>query len=767
MNKTIILFLILLCSSLQQTFSQIQITGSEEFGRIFDLTYDLNEPNKIYAKTLGNHIVVSEDNGDSWDVLYALDFLPGATIEQLKLSENGTVLTFTAFRGNSPDNAVLVLDIATLTIIKSFPLPNQADLAYVNSYDFYDLNMDVLIVDTKFPVGFNTEGKTYYTADGGLTWDMIYYTNNNDTVFLSNVAVSPNNPDKLFLVRGNGSTDIDGGLLVSEDAGQTFVEKLQGIVLSPIAFNPLDDQIIYLGTGISFGGTVENLYKSTDGGDTFSIVPITWTSGVLDNITVIKFNQSNPLQIIVLEENEMVISDDGGLTFQNMVYPNDNTDSYYYGLNASYNPQNFNQIAISSNYIPLLSYDGGMTVAPISNPYFVSTDKTFVFRDGIDSNLYYGVQNGHVHRDIDSALETPYNIVPLNYFSNNITPIFVDQIIPNRIFGLSSSFTGSNFYVSNDNGNNQHQLFNLYTNYFTALATYPNNTNIVLAAFGGYDPTETILKKIDFTDINNAQVVDLVLPFISYVNGILIDNTGKITVAIGNEVYYSLDDGVTWVNISNGLENLANTDLIYDLQQDPLNANRLAIATSAGIFMSDNAGVNWTQKTTTIVHNVAFSTVSQGALVASTYNSQASVFQIYYSIDNGTNWQLINNQQLLSVASTTSSYYFDQDMVTVFVGTSDLGLMEYNIDLSTLGVPEFTDVDQKITVYPNPASNLINISIKNGGVSQVVLYSVTGSKIKTFNDQSNLDISNLASGIYILQIQDLNKKMFFKRIIKK
>src|SRR5690606_12318349 len=188
MKKSITLFLFALCFSLQSSYAQLEVTGSIDFGRIFDVTYDANVPNKVYAVTMGNHIVVSEDNGASWDILYSLLIGQGASIKDLKLSPDATALTFSAYLQNSPSNEIMVYDIASATITKTFPLPNQSDNAYVSSYDFYDGNMDVLLVDTNYQVGISTEGKTFYTSDGGANWSQIYYTNENDTVFLNDVA---------------------------------------------------------------------------------------------------------------------------------------------------------------------------------------------------------------------------------------------------------------------------------------------------------------------------------------------------------------------------------------------------------------------------------------------------------------------------------------------------------------------------------------------------------------------------------------------------
>lgn len=767
MKKPITLFLFAFFLSFQASFAQFEVTGSIDFGRIFDVTYDANVPNKVYAVTMGNHIVVSEDNGASWEILYSLLIGQGASIKDLKLSPDGTALTFSAYLPNTSFNEIRVYDIASATITKTFPLPNQSDAAYVSSYDFYDGDMDVLLVDTNFPVGISTEGKTFYTADGGANWSEIYYTNTYDTVFLNDVAISPNDPEKLFLTRGNGSTGVDGGLFVSDDAGQNWEEMLPGIILDPISFDPTNDQNILMGTGISFGGTVENLYKSTDGGESFSIVPITWTEGILDCINVIRFNENNPSQIIILEENEIVVSEDGGTTWENFVYLDENPESYYYGLNASFNPQNSEEIFVSANYVPLFSSDGGETLEWSKSPYFSSTGNMDLFLNGTDASLYYGVQFGYVHRDLNTGIDTPYDIVPLNIFSNNPGQTqYADKVTPNRIYTFKSSFMGSSLKVSDDNGSTKTELLSIFTNRFTAVGTFPNEPQTILAAFGGFDPSETQLKHIDFSDINNIVVTDISLPMLDYINKILIDDAGKIIMPIGVEVYSSIDGGATWTNNSMGLEVMDATDLIFDLQKDPLNADRMALASSKGIFISEDGGETWERKTTSLVYNVAFSTETEGAMTASTYSSQFSEFALHYSIDSGDTWETINNEQLLGIGSGSSTYVFESNSVTAYIGSYDLGLVEYTIDLNVAGTPEFGNGEDALAIYPNPAREVLNIELKNTNIAQVAIYSISGAKILEVEGTSHLNISQLAGGMYMVRVQDSNNAVYFKRIIK-
>src|SRR5690606_11153319 len=127
----------------------------------------------------------------------------------------------------------------------------------------------------------------------------------------------------------------------------------------------------------------------------------------------------NASQLILLGENEIAISNDGGNTFQNYIYSTEDTRGYYFGLNVTYNPQNSNEIFISADYVPWFSANGGETLSWSKNPYFTSTGNIDLFRNNNTANLYYGVQFGYVHRDLNTSVDTPYDIMPLNYVSNN------------------------------------------------------------------------------------------------------------------------------------------------------------------------------------------------------------------------------------------------------------------------------------------------------------------------------------------------------------
>ena len=71
-------------------------------------------------------------------------------------------------------------------------------------------------------------------------------------------------------------------------------------------------------------------------------------------------------------------------------------------------------------------------------------------------------------------------------------------------------------------------------------------------------------------------------------------------------------------------------------------------------------------------------------------------------------------------------------------------------------------------LYPNPVySNVVNITTKNNGTKQIVIYDVFGKivqKDRIFNQI--LDISKLVPGIYVIQVTEDKKTIRRKLVVK-
>ena len=84
-----------------------------------------------------------------------------------------------------------------------------------------------------------------------------------------------------------------------------------------------------------------------------------------------------------------------------------------------------------------------------------------------------------------------------------------------------------------------------------------------------------------------------------------------------------------------------------------------------------------------------------------------------------------------------------------------------------LGLPKNSKA-QKLVLYPNPATNVLNITTSEATIiEKVSLYNLTGQLIKSVEgNQKTVDMSDLSSGNYFVKIQT-NKGVINKKVIKK
>lgn len=94
---------------------------------------------------------------------------------------------------------------------------------------------------------------------------------------------------------------------------------------------------------------------------------------------------------------------------------------------------------------------------------------------------------------------------------------------------------------------------------------------------------------------------------------------------------------------------------------------------------------------------------------------------------------------------------YDEDIVNQY-------LQEFMGRLGTLVSAEYFEPFAHVTVYPNPASNMIQVNLASGAdVEEIRLVNSLGTVVQVINPQSGLQIINVAldnceSGVYFLQI---------------
>ncbi len=744
--------------------SQVSFEASTNFGKLEDVTYDATAAGTLYAATQGNHLVVSKDNGVTWTLLYSY---PGTDfLDNLRLYGTSK-LTF------STRDQIHVFDLETSALVASFPVPengvSDAGASYLSSYWISASDANVMLVDTGFPVGFSNQGKTFYTIDGGATWTEIYYTVDHDNVFINNVAISPTSNETFFLMRGNGDSDIDGGLWKSTDSGATFIESLTGVTLEAIAFNPSNANDVLLGSSIGFGIHPENLFRSANGGDTWNTVPIGWTDETLNNITKIVFSTTDTNKIIVLEENEIVRTTDGGATWTSTVYPVGISMDYYYGLNASYNPFNTNEIAISTDLFPQFSTDGGATITQIKAPFY-NIISTSIARESGNTHLYYGSNGGRLHKDITSGITSEYDIESPDSFNPKRNYIVADKTVPGRVFTYASmGFFGGWLNLSTDYGATTTNIMQAFADDMQELTVDPNNSNIIFVSMRSGEGGSVY--KLDITDTSNVIVTDIITPQINefgegVVTGIAIlsTNSNVIFIAKSTRVFKSIDGGQTWEDQSMGLEDIiAGQDLIWDLQKNPLNENQLTLSSNEGIFTTTDGAANWNVVLPGVdVKRIKHSPLNDGLIVGSVFSSEFVDAQIVYTVDNGVSWETITNEALAHVQCYSADYDFIGNTIDAYLATTDLGVMKYKI--IDLPLTTTRPLANAIGIAPNPASGIVKISA-NSNVENLTIFSMTGQKVLE-SDKETVNVSSLNAGMYLVKVTLANGETASQKLIK-
>ncbi len=210
-------------------------------------------------------------------------------------------------------------------------------------------------------------------------------------------------------------------------------------------------------------------------------------------------------------------------------------------------------------------------------------------------------------------------------------------------------------------------------------------------------------------------------------------------------VYKSTDGGASWVLKTNGMSsaNLACVGIAYT------GGALLASSSGGGLYRSVDLGENWTQITNGFNGFINLGTIY-------TYGNLTVVggllCKAYYSTDAGLSWTLIG--QGVGFGSTQFSDFvvFNGNLYTASTGYC------MKVALSALGItgiPENNIQQNNFSVYPNPATSQLFIETNGIPVTEINIYSTTGSLVSqtTLPQTKSIDISQLATGVYLTEIK--------------
>ena len=128
-----------------------------------------------------------------------------------------------------------------------------------------------------------------------------------------------------------------------------------------------------------------------------------------------------------------------------------------------------------------------------------------------------------------------------------------------------------------------------------------------------------------------------------------------------------------------------------------------------------------------------------------------------YSGEDGPDFGNINARYILITAM--SNYDFSN--------CYGLAEMRFDIDESVqVGLNEVVE-SNNVEVFPIPTSDILNITIEDVEVKEMIIRNVTGQEIHRYNEyKSAVDVSYLVEGVYFLIVNTVDNKIIVSKFVK-
>ncbi|MCS4300705.1 T9SS type A sorting domain-containing protein [Chryseobacterium sp. BIGb0232] len=116
------------------------------------------------------------------------------------------------------------------------------------------------------------------------------------------------------------------------------------------------------------------------------------------------------------------------------------------------------------------------------------------------------------------------------------------------------------------------------------------------------------------------------------------------------------------------------------------------------------------------------------------------------------------NVQVNDIINNTADIYFDYNPA---IATNVVSTKIINQTLETQ-----EQLKNSLRIYPNPTTGIITINTQ-AIYEKVEVYNMAGQKVKEFQDVNKIDITELPTGIYMLNITSKNKEVTKAKVVKK
>ncbi len=715
---------------------------------IGDIAIDPNNPTTIYVGTgdpnisgypfIGNGVYKSTDAGETWVNIGLQE--QGIISKIIVHPDNPNIIYASAMglpfirndkRGfykstDAGQTWTQMLFVSTDAGISDFVLsPTNPDVIYAASWNRIRNNHESIVA--------GPNANIFKSTNGGLTWNILETGLPQDEIRgRIGLAISTSNANKLYALYVNSSSQLDniyqttnGGASWSPTIDWESFNGLEGNPLagfgwyfSQIRVNPQNDDEVYI-LGV-------NLWKSIDGGSNWD--------------TAIPFTSLYPVHadkhdLVFTHTGDRLLATDGGL------YRADETESDWIDIDNTPTTQ-FYRVAYNP-HLPDWYFGGSQDNGSIGGES-ENTDWIRLYGgDGFqlifnpdDPNITYAEsQNGNISVSLEPDWSTW-------------------QVATNGIIGEDRRNWDMQFILSPHNPNTMYT--GTYRVYKSTVGPIPEWTPVS-------------------DDLTDGQI---------YADRFHTITTIAESAAQQGLVYVGTTDGNVWRSDYGG-DNQQWTKLSNDLPDEyvtavvpsPDNIDKVYVSfsgykendNSPKLFKSANRGNSW-QDISGDLPPLAINDIFILPMHNDSVITVATDGGVFITSNNGKNWFRLGNMPVIPVYDLAYNEVKDE----IIAGTFARSIMTYSLDnINAFLSPtnELKGEKRNVLISPNPASTFLNIQIEgadfNHGIT-LLFYNLNGQKVHKqtleYNNQK-INISQLQTGIYLLNIMTSNKTIAIKKVV--
>ncbi len=714
--------------------------------RISQLKFHPTNSNKMYAVSARGGLFISNDGGANWTVTPGTDFMSSARFASVCIDHTNDQ---TIYIGTGDHNYYY----AGNGVMKSTNGGTTFTQTSLTGKLVIDIIMDPNNNNTLIAI---TNTGIYKTIDAGVSWTLKTASRGFDDL----KQKTPNSRTLYAATK-------DSAFFRSNDFGDTWTQITSGIVLPSgitngngcrIAVTPADTNVVYLGMVANSG----MIYKSTNGGSTFTAIKtsaspyltyydnLSTSSGQGDYNFGIGVDRTNANILYLVAHNNWK-STDGGATWTQLTnwYAKCHTDMHQI-ITSPYNNSNLYNMNDGGVW---LSTDGGSNWTPKSdgiNGYEIyhgncSPTRKDMLSIGTQDNgeLYANSTGWFTNRGGDwgsqCAFDYRANSSMVYYFSSNKRRLVNGG---ESTYGLPSQVTLLHdiaFHRSNPNLAFVADSFIYRTKNLTA--TTPTWTQIanlgkkIMAMHCHFGDSNRLYIITNDGQIHvSTNALSTTPTFTSYTLPNTTNNKASITsiksnlntiyVTLNTKVYKSINNGVSWTNITYNLPSVNHVNIIAD---EFFSSNEMVfIASNNTVYYKTVNATTWTIFSTNLPTRTE-------AIDLSIYNDSTSNTSLRFATYGRGVWETpINNLRAL-----TANFMADNTNPCNGVSVTFSDLSTGNVTSRNWvfngGTPSTSTSSNPVVTYNTLGSFSVSLTVSNG----------TSNTTTTYNNYINTNGGNL------------------------